>query len=249
MSNTIFIIICPLDTTLPMLPLFSESDNLSKMSDDDNSDLSVDLEGAPIQPSIARTVSTYDNPGIPIEVKSANVSSGGPTWRDIIASFSPAWFTVCMGTGMASILLYFIPFKAGWLYYLSIVLFLLNVVLFCIISSLTVLRYCLFPKLWRTTLCDPMVAPFLGTIPIAFATLIEMWVFICVPLWGEWASTMIWAFWIVDAVGAVILTIYLSFLLTTQKKHVQIPHPLPRNGHRSPAPPPGIHNHRLRRRR
>lgn len=118
-----------------------------------------------------------------------------------------------MGTGMASILLYFIPFKANWLYYLSIVLFVLNAAFFCIISLLTTLRYCLFPELWRTTLCDPMVAPFLGTIPIAFATLIEMWVFICAPLWGEWASTIAWAAWIVDAVGAIILTIYLSFLL------------------------------------
>ncbi|KAL2811574.1 voltage-dependent anion channel [Aspergillus granulosus] len=123
-----------------------------------------------------------------------------------------------MGTGMASILLYFIPFKAKWLYYLSIVLFVLNTVFFCIISLLTVLRYCLFPKLWRTTLCDPMVAPFLGTAPIAFATLVELWVFICVPHWGEWASTMAWAFWIVDAVGAVILTMYLSFLLMSKSR-------------------------------
>ncbi|KAL3450829.1 voltage-dependent anion channel [Aspergillus insuetus] len=123
-----------------------------------------------------------------------------------------------MGTGMTSILLYFISFKASWLYYLSIALFLLNAVFFCIISVLMVLRYCLFPKLWRPTLCDPMVVPFLGTIPIAFATLIEMWVFICVPLWGEWASTVAFAFWIVDAAGAVLLTMYLSFLLMSKSR-------------------------------
>ncbi|CEL02567.1 hypothetical protein ASPCAL03735 [Aspergillus calidoustus] len=196
----------------------SASDKHFKMTDDSDSDRSVDLEGAPVQPAIARTVSTYDNPGIPIEVESTNIATTGPSWREIIASFSPAWFTVCMGTGMTSILLYFIPFKANWLYYLSIVLFVVNTLFFSIISALTILRYCLYPKLWRPTLCDPMVAPFLATIPIAFATLIEMWVFICVPLWGEWASTMAWAFWVVDAVGAIILTVYLSFLLMSKSR-------------------------------
>ncbi|KAL2864697.1 uncharacterized protein BJX67DRAFT_201790 [Aspergillus lucknowensis] len=86
-----------------------------------------------------------------------------------------------METRMASIFPYFIPFKTKWLYYLSIVLFVLHKVFLCIILLLTVLRYCLFPKLWRTTLCDPMVTSFLGTVPITFATLIELWVFICAP--------------------------------------------------------------------
>ncbi|RAK93770.1 hypothetical protein BO79DRAFT_234701 [Aspergillus costaricaensis CBS 115574] len=139
-------------------------------------------------------------------------------WRDVLAVFSPAWFTVNMGTGMASILLYFIPFHAKWLHYLSIVLFLLNVVMFCMISVISILRYFFVPGIWQATVADPMVAPFLGAIPIAFATLIEMWVFICVPLWGDWAKTTIWALWIVDAVVAVLLTTSLSFLLMSKSR-------------------------------
>lgn len=118
-----------------------------------------------------------------------------------------------MGTGIVAVLFYFIPFKARWLYYLSIILFILDAILFCIISFITILRYALEPTLWRATLTDPAIAPFLGTIPIAFVILIELWVFICVPLWGEWASTLAWVCWIVDAIFAVIITTSLSFQL------------------------------------
>lgn len=61
---------------------------------------------------------------------------------------------------------------------------------------------------------DPTNSLFLATVPMGLATLIEMWVFICVPLWGDWARTFAWALWIVDAVAAAVVTLGLSFILS-----------------------------------
>ncbi|KAJ5318368.1 hypothetical protein N7476_004788 [Penicillium atrosanguineum] len=78
---------------------------------------------------------------------------------------------------------------------------------------MTILRYILAPDRWTYTLSEPTISPFLGTIPIAFATLIEMWVFVCVPAWGNWATTLVWVFWIPDVVFAVTITASLTFIL------------------------------------
>jgi hypothetical protein len=47
-------------------------------------------------------------------------------WRRVVRNFSPSWFSVTMGTGIVAVLFINIPWKADWLYYLSIVFFILN---------------------------------------------------------------------------------------------------------------------------
>jgi hypothetical protein len=61
---------------------------------------------------------------------------------------------------------------------------------------------------------DPTNSLFLATIPMGFATLIEMWVLICVPQWGPWATTFAWALWMVDVIAAASVTLSLSFVLS-----------------------------------
>jgi hypothetical protein len=119
-----------------------------------------------------------------------------------------------MGTGIVAVLLISIPFKAQWLYYLSIVFFILNSVLFALALATSMLRYSLYPEIWTVMIQDPINSLFLATMPMGLATLIEMWVFVCVPLWGPWARTFAWALWMVDSVIAVAVTVFLSFLLS-----------------------------------
>lgn len=54
---------------------------------------------------------------------------------------------------------------------------------------------------------------FLGTIPMGFATIVEMWIFVCVPAWGHWAVYVAWALWILDSIVAVSVTLSLGILL------------------------------------
>jgi tellurite resistance protein TehA-like permease len=118
-----------------------------------------------------------------------------------------------MGTGIVSILLWFIPFKTPVLYYLSIIFFILNAILFSLALIISFLRYSLYPEIWSVMIQDPINSLFLGTVPMGFATLVEMWVFVCVPLWGEWAKTFAWVVWMIDAVVAVGVTVSLSVIL------------------------------------
>jgi tellurite resistance protein TehA-like permease len=137
-------------------------------------------------------------------------------WRRIPTNFSPSWFSVTMGTGVVSILLINIPFQANWLYWLSVVFFALNAILFALAFGISVLRYTLWPEIWGVMIQDPTNSLFLGTIPIGFATLVNSWVALCCPYWGEWATTLAWVCWIVDSVVAVAVTVSLPFLLMSQ---------------------------------
>ncbi|KAF2735278.1 sulfite transporter Ssu2 [Polyplosphaeria fusca] len=134
-------------------------------------------------------------------------------WRRVVRNFSPSWFSVTMGTGIVSLLLITIPFKANWLYWLSVVFFALNTLLFFAALSVSILRYTLYPEIWRVMIADSTNSLFLGTIPMGFATLIEAWIFLCIPYWGPWAVTCAWVCWMLDCVVALTVTISLTVLL------------------------------------
>jgi tellurite resistance protein TehA-like permease len=118
-----------------------------------------------------------------------------------------------MGTGIVSLVLFAIPYQTPTLYYASIVFFALNALLFFLAFTLLAVRYALYPEIWHLTISDPVNSLFLGTVPIGFATLIEMWLNICVPVWGEWAITFAWVMWMLDAIVSFSITISLPLIL------------------------------------
>ena len=48
---------------------------------------------------------------------------------------------------------------------------------------------------------------------MGFATIVEMWIFVCVPKWGTWAVYVAWAMWMIDSVMAIAVTVSLGVLL------------------------------------
>ncbi len=58
------------------------------------------------------------------------------------------WFSVTMGTGIVSILLHSLPYNANWLYWISVVFFVINVALFVIFTCISVIRYTMYPEIW-----------------------------------------------------------------------------------------------------
>ncbi|KAF9889344.1 hypothetical protein FE257_007454 [Aspergillus nanangensis] len=137
-------------------------------------------------------------------------------WRRVVSNFSPSWFSTTMGTGIVSILFHLIPFGHPVLHYLSLIFFVTNALLFALVLSMSILRYVLYPEIWSVMIQDPVNSLFLATCPMGFATLIEMWVFVCVPHWGDWAKTVAWVLWMVDAIAATSVTVSLSFILISQ---------------------------------
>lgn len=127
-----------------------------------------------------------------------------------------------MGTGIVSVLFYFIPYPARWTHYLSIVFFVLNIVLFSMAAVTSILRYSLYPEIWGVMIRDPKNSLFLGTVPMGFATIIEMIVFICVPVWGPWCVYLAWILWMIDAVVAAAVTVSLCFILISSENPTQL---------------------------
>jgi tellurite resistance protein TehA-like permease len=123
------------------------------------------------------------------------------------------WFAVTMGTGIVAVLLKTIPFDSPALHYLSIIFFILNTILFTLAMGCSIARYTLFPGIWGVMINDPVNSLFLGCVPMGFATLINMWVLVCVPIWGDWAKTAALTAWIIDTVVAVLCTIALPMML------------------------------------
>jgi len=48
---------------------------------------------------------------------------------------------------------------------------------------------------------------------MGLATIINMIVFVCVPVWGNWAAQLAWALWWVDIALALSTNVYLPFLI------------------------------------
>jgi tellurite resistance protein TehA-like permease len=96
-----------------------------------------------------------------------------------------------MGTGIVSILLHNLPFDNRGLYWISVVLFVINLVLFIVFSIITTARYVIYRGMWTAMIQHPVMPLFLGAIPIGFSTVITMIVLVCVPAWGYWALILV----------------------------------------------------------
>lgn len=118
-----------------------------------------------------------------------------------------------MGTGVASILLYTLPYNGDWLYWLSVIVFCLNIALFCLFLFISVLRYTLFPGIFMAMIRHPVQSLFVGTFPMGLATIVNMIVFVCVPAWGPWAITLAWTLWWIDVVISVASCMSLPFVI------------------------------------
>jgi tellurite resistance protein TehA-like permease len=133
--------------------------------------------------------------------------------NDADASRTLSWFSVNMGTGIVSILLNTLPYNGKWLYWISVGFFGLNVLLFGIFVMLTTIRYALYPEIFPVMVTHPAQSLFLGTLPMGFATIINMFCFVCVPSWGPWASYFAWGMWILDAVVSVLTCFGIPFIM------------------------------------
>ncbi|KAE8453613.1 hypothetical protein EG329_009124 [Mollisiaceae sp. DMI_Dod_QoI] len=132
-------------------------------------------------------------------------------WRKIVRNFTPSWFSVTMGTGIVSILLHNLPYNGRWLYWISVVIFALNVGLFVVFTVISLLRYILYPEIFVVMLRHPGQSVFVGTFPMGLATIINMIVFVCVPAWGGPWPNIAWGLWWFDAAVSVLCCFSIPF--------------------------------------
>ncbi|KAH3913217.1 hypothetical protein HBI56_086310 [Parastagonospora nodorum] len=148
------------------------------------------------------------------------ISADRRGWRRLVQNFTPSWFAVTMGTGIVAVLLHTLsdlyPSHHHSLHTLSIVFFVLNVFLFAMIFIISILRYALYPATWSLMLQHPVQSLFLGTLPMGFATIINMFVAVCVPAWGGKAPYYAWAMWWLDVGVSIACCLGLPFQMMTK---------------------------------
>ncbi|KAK3659347.1 Plasma membrane sulfite pump involved in sulfite metabolism [Elasticomyces elasticus] len=172
-----------------------------------------EIEAALSRPPLTTNGESSDSKDTTATPKPTPLSKHHRGWRKIVRNFEPSWFVVNMGTGIVSTLLHNFPYHAHWLVYLSYIMFVLNVGLFLIFSTLTLVRYTLYPYLWKPMIRHPQQSLFLSTFPLALATIINMVVFACVPAWEGNTWKLAWGLWWIDAVLAVASCFYLPFVI------------------------------------
>lgn len=79
-----------------------------------------------------------------------------------------------MGTGVVAFIFSAILWDARWLYWMSVIFFALNTLLFSLAFGMSGLRYSIWPEIWTVMVENPNNSLLLGTVPMGFATLIEM---------------------------------------------------------------------------
>ncbi|KAH6696764.1 sulfite efflux pump SSU1 [Leptodontidium sp. MPI-SDFR-AT-0119] len=138
--------------------------------------------------------------------------------RRIVRNFTPSWFAITMGTGIIAVLLFRLPYNGKWLYELSIIIFVFDLILFVLFCLISALRYLLYPEIWSAMLNHPTESLFLGTCPMGLGILIQMIVNVCVPAWGSWAVTLAWTLWWIEIVLSVAICFYLPYMLMSVHK-------------------------------
>jgi tellurite resistance protein TehA-like permease len=118
-----------------------------------------------------------------------------------------------MSTGIISILLHQLPYNGDGLRIISVIFFVLNLILFLLFTSISCLRYFSYPQLFRAVLRHPHQSLFLATFPVGLATLVNMIVLVCAPVWGHGMATLAWVLWWLVSLMAIITCFHLTFVM------------------------------------
>jgi tellurite resistance protein TehA-like permease len=114
---------------------------------------------------------------------------------------------------MIAVLLFKLPYNGIWIYWISVVVFILDVILFVTFTCISAARYLCFPEIWPAMIRHSTEPLFLGMFPMGLGILIEMIVNVCVPAWGPWAANFAWTLWWIEGVLSVAICLYLPFVM------------------------------------
>lgn len=128
-------------------------------------------------------------------------------------TWSSRWFAVNLGTGIVSVLLCDLPYNASWLYWLSLVIFCLNVLVFILFIFISILRYTLYPRIWKAMIRHPTQSLFLGVFPMSLGVILSALIDLGVPTFGRPALLAVWACWWIDAVIALAVCVMIPFIM------------------------------------
>lgn len=137
----------------------------------------------------------------------------------MIRQFTPNWFTVCMGTGAAALIISEFPVLLGFTWSAGAALWHFNILLFILFSVLYALRWIYYPAEAKQIFKHPMMCLFLGAIPMALATIINGFFKYGQFIYGS--GVMVWAemLWYADVILAIATAWLVPFMMFQRQEH------------------------------
>ncbi|TFK75458.1 hypothetical protein BDN72DRAFT_892400 [Pluteus cervinus] len=157
--------------------------------------------------------------------------------KECTRNFTWGWYTVVMGTGSLTSLASRFHFGGNTLglRIFALVLFLLNLVLFIIISSMTVARFMSYPELFLKSLRHPIQGYYIGAFSIAVSNIIDGAVFVnrAFHFGGKGFLYTLWGFWWAN-LGIALVTTFAMLYIMYERIRLQV---IPNSSHiRSSTP-------------
>ena len=139
--------------------------------------------------------------------------------HNIIRQFTPNWFTVSMGTGVVALIVSEFPMLKALTWQLGTGLWYFNILLFALFSVLYGLRWAFYPHEAKQIFQHPSMSLFLGTIPMALATILNGFLKYGQPIYGDTAVQIAQTLWYADVVLALLVAWAVPFAMYRHQEH------------------------------
>lgn len=139
--------------------------------------------------------------------------------QNLIGQFTPNWFTVSMGTGVVALIVSEFPMLKALTWQLGTGLWYFNILLFVLFSVLYGLRWAFYPHEAQQIFQHPSMSLFLGTIPMALATILNGFLKYGQPIYGDTAVKIAQTLWYADVVLALLVAWAVPFAMYRHQEH------------------------------
>ncbi|OHC24208.1 MAG: C4-dicarboxylate ABC transporter [Pseudomonadales bacterium RIFCSPHIGHO2_12_FULL_40_16] len=139
--------------------------------------------------------------------------------HNIIRQSTPNWFTVSMGTGVVALIVSEFPMIKALTWQLGTGLWYFNILLFVLFSVLYGLRWAFYPHEAKQIFQHPSMSLFLGTIPMALATILNGFLKYGQPIYGDTAVQIAQMLWYADVVLAILVAWGVPFAMYRHQEH------------------------------
>ncbi|KAL7309076.1 Plasma membrane sulfite pump involved in sulfite metabolism [Mucor circinelloides] len=138
--------------------------------------------------------------------------------KEVVRHFTPSWFSVIMGTGILSILLHVFPFQFRGLQTIALVVYIMNVVLFCIFLIVSIARYTIWPSIIRLVLEHSNQSLFIGTMPMGLTTITNFTTLVIVDKFA-WGLDLAFVLWIIEYVLTIATVLVVPYFVIVHHNH------------------------------
>lgn len=138
---------------------------------------------------------------------------------EMIRQFTPNWFAVTMGTGVAALIMPQIPGAGPIMHAAGEFLWLVNAMLFIAFAGLYGARWLLYPQEATCIFAHGTVSMFFGTIPMGLATIVNGCLAFGLPRLGPVMITLAEMLWWIDVGLALACGVVIPYLMFTRQEH------------------------------